>query len=133
VQMHHMSRAAVDLHLEMPANAESVAVAREAVRCCHGVSPEMLDDLVIVVSELMTNAVCHAGLTEYDEVQLALTFLDDAVHVEVADRGPGFDPSVVEMLKGSVRGGFGLHIVAALSRAWGVIPGAGVVWADVPL
>jgi anti-sigma regulatory factor (Ser/Thr protein kinase) len=119
------------LHLEMLARPESVALARDAVRDCIAVPRAVLDDLMLVVSELVTNAVRHAGLAGEDTVLLAVSCLGDSVHVTVTDRGPGFDRARAEAKIPSEHGGWGLDIVTRLSQAWGVIPGAGVVWADV--
>jgi serine/threonine-protein kinase RsbW len=119
------------LHLEVSAHPESVALARDAVRDCRAIPSGVLDDLMLVVSELVTNAVRHAGLTLEDKVLLALTFQEESVHVEVTDRGPGFDRAAAAATTPSEDGGWGLTIVTRLSRAWGVVADAGVVWADI--
>jgi signal transduction histidine kinase len=77
--------------------------------------------------------VRHAGLGGKDTVQVSVAVLEDSVRVEVDDHGSGFDRTRVESQKATAAGGFGLHIVAMLSRACGVVPGAGVVWVEVAL
>jgi anti-sigma regulatory factor (Ser/Thr protein kinase) len=131
--MPHQQRSSPGLRLEVLAHPESVALARDAVRDCTAIPSEVLDDLMLVVSELVTNAVRHAGLAAEDLVLLVLTLLEESVHVEVTDRGPGFDRVRAEAKAPSEDGGWGLGIVTRLSQAWGVIPGSGVVWADVAL
>jgi anti-sigma regulatory factor (Ser/Thr protein kinase) len=113
------------------AHPESVALARDAVADCAAVPSAVLDDLMLVVSELVTNAVRHAGLAREDMVLLALTFLGESVRVEVTDRGPGFDRARAQAAAPSEDGGWGLNIVTRLSQAWGVVPATGMVWANI--
>lgn len=119
------------LRLEVTAHPESVALARDAVADCTAVPGAVLGDLMLVVSELVANAVRHAGLAGEDMVLLALTFLEESVRVEVTDRGSGFDPARARAAAPSEDGGWGLNIVTSLSQAWGVVPATGMVWADI--
>ena len=75
--------------------------------------------MLIVVSELVTNAVRHAGLTSEQRVTLRTTRLRDRVRVEVVDHGRGFDPAEVTRIEPSARGGYGLLLVAKLQRRRG--------------
>jgi signal transduction histidine kinase len=75
------------------------------------------DALVIVVSELVTNSVRHAGVAAGDAIELHVTGDDRRVSVSVHDGGPGF--SLPRATNGHPRaGGLGLEIVAALSQGW---------------
>jgi signal transduction histidine kinase len=116
----------------MPARRDSVAVARHAVRdhCCCSLGEAAGDNVIIVIDELLSNAVMHAGLGPTDEVSLDVRYGSDSVVVEVTDHGPGFDGILA--VDPDERGGFGLRIVAALSTAWGSVPESGTVWAEVP-
>ena len=110
--------------------ADSVPLARRHVRAVmpHSVVRE---DVELVVTELVTNAVLHAPA---GEVRLRLEELPEAVRVEVEDAGHGMPVAVRESTTAMT--GRGLALVAALSRAWGVDsgrPGHKVVWAEVPL
>lgn len=90
---------------------------------------ELADRLALVVSELASNAVLHAGTPFTVRVRRG----HDVVRVEVADRSAArpaprpLDPTAVS--------GRGLAIVESLASAWGVQPsGAGkCVWAELPL
>jgi PAS domain S-box-containing protein len=94
---------------------------------------EDTDALVLMLSELATNAVQHAA-TEF-EVAIHLAPERDGVRVEVHDSAAGF-PTPPEQLD-DVPHGRGLRIVRALAAAWGVEmqrdrPGK-TVWFSLPL
>jgi serine phosphatase RsbU (regulator of sigma subunit)/anti-sigma regulatory factor (Ser/Thr protein kinase) len=93
----------------------------------NGATPEQLDSAVLIVSELVTNAVVHAGTP----VTLRLDRDGSRLRVDVTDR------AATDGLFGSrpsPNGGHGLHIVDRLSESWGFeITRAGKrVWACVP-
>lgn len=77
-----------------------------------------------VVSELVTNAVVHAGT----ELTVRVSLHGRRVGVAVGDRGTG----VVEAGRPEDGGGYGLAVVEQLTRGWGVLPrraAGAVVWA----
>jgi two-component sensor histidine kinase len=88
----------------------------------------VVEDAMLVVSELVTNALRH-GFGEV--VVRAGIETDGAVHLSVTDSGDGLpalqpaDPLRI--------GGLGLRIVDQLSAAWGVapFPGGKTVWATL--
>jgi PAS domain-containing protein len=94
-----------------------------------GVPGDVADDVQLIVSELATNCVRYGA----PPMQLTLRLDPGAVVVDAWDaatarpRPRPFDPAAPN--------GRGLHLVAGLSRAWGVRPtGAGKsVWCVVPL
>jgi anti-sigma regulatory factor (Ser/Thr protein kinase) len=87
------------------------------------------NELLVLVTELVTNAVRHAGLAPEDTVVLHLAAADRVVRAEVCDGGPGFDP--VERPPGP-DGGFGLMLLRRLSSRWGVELGdATCVWFEI--
>jgi anti-sigma regulatory factor (Ser/Thr protein kinase) len=75
--------------------------------------PSLAAPVELVVSELVTNAVRHAGTA----VTVRLTRVPEGLLVEVDDAGAGH-PHVVAPLRRSV-GGHGLAIVERLADAWG--------------
>ena len=83
----------------------------------------------LVVSELVGNAVEHGG----GIAELALSFLDDVIRVDVVDHNPDL-PVVLspEPIEDRHRG---LLIVSALSTKWGTdqIGTGKSVWAELPL
>ncbi|MYS25326.1 PAS domain S-box-containing protein [Streptomyces sp. DvalAA-14] len=100
----------------------SVAVARAFVRdTLHGWGfADVVDDAVVLTSELVTNAVVHAG-TAADVTCLRY---DTAVRVEVADHYPEreipMQPRGRQFRDGENEGGRGLLLCAALANRWGV-------------
>jgi len=72
------------------------------------------DALVVVVSELVTNSLRHAGLAAGDPIELQVTGDDRRASVSVHDGGAGFSKPMAT--NGKRRpSGLGLRIVAALS------------------
>lgn len=90
---------------------------------------ELLDVVQLLVSELVTNAVVHAG----SDVEVAVRLLTGSVRIEVVDRSPTVElsPSTPGDRDESGRG---LLLVETLASAWGVEPmeRGKSVWFEVP-
>jgi CheY-like chemotaxis protein len=116
--------------LPLPRNRQSVGRARDFVRgvlSAWGVS-DVSEDALLVVSELVTNAILHAD----SDCELRLSSTQSAVRIEVADEGTGTPEPQLPALD-DVHGR-GLYLVGALTTAWGVqrAPDGGkLVWAEV--
>jgi anti-sigma regulatory factor (Ser/Thr protein kinase) len=82
--------------------------------------PEVAETLALVFSELMTNAIRHAGVPDNDSLEILLEIEGGLVRGSVADRGPGFVPARARRSIPSADGGYGLRIVDRLARRWGV-------------
>jgi anti-sigma regulatory factor (Ser/Thr protein kinase) len=96
-----------------------------------GVPAPASHDVTLLVSEVVTNCVVHAGLAPGQDIDLRLTRDGDTVRVEVRDEGQGFAESLV---RGSRSNGFGLYLVERLSDRWGVKRGDRTcVWFEVDL
>jgi Histidine kinase-like ATPase domain len=89
---------------------------------------EVAEDVLLLVSEMVTNACLHAG----GPLELALNCTAERLRIEVAD-GSAVAPAPRQSGP-SVPGGHGLRVMEKLSRAWGVVPrGTGkAVWLEVP-
>jgi anti-sigma regulatory factor (Ser/Thr protein kinase) len=99
-----------------------VALARDFARrtmanCGYRGSHE---DVVVIVNELTTNAVCHGSGRPVlhilaDQREILVEVVDDAKHIEPR------------------AGGWGLRLVATLGKCWGVAERAGqkVVWCEL--
>ncbi|CAM5600827.1 GAF domain-containing protein OS=Streptomyces alboniger OX=132473 GN=CP975_26505 PE=4 SV=1 [Streptomyces alboniger] len=100
----------------------SVASARSFVRdTLQGWGfADIIDDAVVLTSELVTNAVVHAGTA----AEVLCLRSDDGVRVEVADRYPEreipLQGQAVNMGNLDREGGRGLQLCAALAGRWGV-------------
>ena len=97
--------------------AEQVVVARSFVRdtLAGWGAGARLDDLVLMASELITNAVLHGR----GGMQVAVALTGDLVRVEVVDDGPSTVRPRPMQPGPEVMTGRGLAIVEALSDAWG--------------
>jgi len=80
---------------------------------------ELVDDVALGATELITNAVRHAGHAGTDII-LTLA-LDGQLIVRVRDGEPALDhPLVGHIADPYATSGRGLHLVAAISTDWGV-------------
>ena len=78
-------------------------------------SPNVLDDVRLLVSELVTNSIRHARLAPSQWVDLAVRIEGDTVRVEVIDPGPGFRPSVLRPTLYQ-ESGWGLYLVEQVAK-----------------
>ena len=100
-----------------PATTSSVGQARRfLIAQLPGASDDEADALVLMLSELATNAVQHAA-TEF-EVGVRVAPDGHLVRVEVTDAAAGF-PTPQEQIAEAPHGR-GLHIVRTLADAWGI-------------
>lgn len=106
----------------LPHAPSSVAVARQRLAAdlaAAGIFESAVGDAVLVVSELMSNAIRHARPLPGASVQVAWALDDDAVEVAVSDGGAITRPVPAHATVSSL-GGRGLDIVEYLAEAWGV-------------
>lgn len=131
---------------ELPGEPRAARHGRNfvAAACATWMLGEVRDDLVLPVSELVTNAVLHAGT----DVRLTISLTRHFVEVAIGDRNPrppivrpvrldleadldaialvdGLlhdqrDPALAVGEAGAVTAGRGLHIVDAVADEWGV-------------
>jgi two-component sensor histidine kinase len=95
------------------------------------VPPDRRPDLLLLLSELVTNSVKH-GKHPDGIVWVRIDVSPERIRVEVEDGGKGFaPPSPDEKPLGD---GMGLRLVEALSDRWGVTSGPEtVVWFEMDL
>ncbi|MFD0418410.1 SpoIIE family protein phosphatase [Streptomyces sp. NPDC127108] len=136
----------------LPGNSLAPAAARRFVRAAladwtelgapaaTGITDRLADDSVLLVSELVTNAVVHAGtavdvLCRFDEGAPGEN--TDALVIEVSDHHPAravrSEPRAPQ--PGTPEYGRGLQLVATLSESWGITyrSGTKTVWARLPV
>ncbi|WP_321167669.1 ATP-binding protein [Baekduia soli] len=83
----------------------------------------------LLLSELVTNAVRH-GRGPAVRVLLDASAGDGTLRCEIVDEGDGFVPTA-RTRPATEPGGWGLHLVEALSRRWGVREGSTHVWFEL--
>ena len=108
------------MNLTLTEESGAAAAARRGLLEGNGVLPPAIrDDVLLLVTELVTNAVRHAGAGPERPLQVQLLYRPRCVVVAVADEGPGFtwDPSPSA---GSESGGWGLFLVDQIADRWGV-------------
>jgi anti-sigma regulatory factor (Ser/Thr protein kinase) len=81
---------------------------------------EKLEDVRLVVSELVTNSILHAGLSPNDRISLTVMVSAGSVRGRVCDPGSGFEVPSEPSPRSDMSGGWGLPIVETISDRWGV-------------
>lgn len=80
---------------------------------------EAMENVRLLVTELVTNSVLHAGGGR-DPIEVEAHLFRDALVVCVCDRGPGFDPAALAGSRVGEPGGRGLELVALLADGLGI-------------
>ena len=114
--------------LDLTLNASMDDVFETLDRCdaslqAQGVTPDVRDDIRLVLEELMVNMVEHGRIRETGEtIDLHMRLGDGAVFVELHHNGQPFDPlqAPLPMLTGDIAdqeevGGLGIHLVRAMA------------------
>ncbi|WP_030340844.1 ATP-binding protein [Streptomyces californicus] len=125
-----------------PAVDASVPGARHAVRDLLGrqgapIEEDVLHGLLLIVSELVTNAVKHAALLS-PELAVEVAIAADRVRVSVEDGHP-YRPTALET-DSAQTGGRGLLLVKVVTAEAGgacdvehTASGGKIIWAELPL
>jgi anti-sigma regulatory factor (Ser/Thr protein kinase) len=108
------------VRVELETGPEAAAWARNALFPVEqAVEPDLMADVRLLVSELVTNSVRHSGALPPDAVGLDVELDSGTIRVEVRDSGSGFEPTLREGDR-SRPGGWGLYLVDRLADRWGV-------------
>ena len=96
------------------------------------VHPEAIANAVLVLSEIVSNAIRHAGT----DFTVRAEVIGSTLRVEVLDHDTR--PPALQLLDGDSASGRGLHIVAEVTERWGWsaverVPTGKVVWAELSL
>ena len=107
--------------------------AREAIRgrFTSSLAKVVLEDLLLVISELVNNAVEHGP---HRPITVTLVMSDESIRGEVSDQGnpAAAIPRIKEATSGSQKG-LGLTLVDRLTAGWAVYEGSTNVWFELPL
>jgi anti-sigma regulatory factor (Ser/Thr protein kinase) len=123
--------------LMLPFAASSVGVARQRLvsdLIAAGIYDSAVCDAALVVSELLSNALRHAGPLPGAKIRVAWRLDGGRVEISVSDGGGPTRPELGEPTQAAT-GGRGLRIVEKLSTGWGTSREAEgtTVWAQVPV
>jgi serine/threonine-protein kinase RsbW len=121
--------------LNVPHERSGVRQARHAFAAemeAAGLPDQARDDAMLVLSELVSNAVRHAAPLPSGGITVHWSVRSDVVHLDVTDGGARTRPQAGVAALSSFSGR-GLDIVRIVSRQWGVTEGqeSVTVWADV--
>ena len=88
--------------------------------------PGVAENAELLVSELVTNSVRHAGLPPDAGIEFSLRATPDVLMVEVADAGQGFDDDSPAARWRAVAAhdqasGWGLFLVEHIADRWGAV------------
>jgi anti-sigma regulatory factor (Ser/Thr protein kinase) len=135
--MEAMEAEVIDRPIELDVRLVPGASAPSSARALVGglrdrLAEDVLDDLVLVVSEVVTNCVRHAGLGPDDDISLHVRATPTNVRLEVIDGGRGFEHRPIAAHDPTTPGGWGLYIVDRLADRWGVAPEPGTrLWIEI--
>jgi anti-sigma regulatory factor (Ser/Thr protein kinase) len=124
-----------DFEMAVAAVPAAAAEARRAIGAQRLVPSEQEPKLMLLVSELVTNSIRHAGMSDEERIRLRARSDDDCARVEVCDPAHTAEtphrrePHTQELEPG----GLGLALVDAMADRWGVVrrPHETCVWFEL--
>lgn len=118
------------INLRISGGSTAPRRARTALAALNGSLGSLREPVELLVSELVTNCVKHAGVSPEAVLELKVNASNHCVRVEVNDGGRGFlvpDP----LPEPGLRGKFGLFLVDRVAHRWGVIQKDSLVWFEI--
>jgi serine/threonine-protein kinase RsbW len=120
-----------NLQLVLPVSEHSVRLARRVARTVLAAwqLPDTQDTAILLLSELVMNAIQHAQAT--DTIEVDLHAAGSCLRIEIASQDPRWpQPRTPDQ---SGESGFGFLLLDALSSRWGVRQTAAgtAVWAEL--
>lgn len=117
------------VELKIPAKKQYISMIRYAAMVYAndlGFDLDRIEDIKLVISEALNNAVIHSDL-EDSEVDIVFDYREPKFSIEVKDNGKGFHTSSYEApsLEGEQCSGYGIYIMQTLSDSVEVISGDG--------
>jgi serine phosphatase RsbU (regulator of sigma subunit)/anti-sigma regulatory factor (Ser/Thr protein kinase) len=123
-------RRALNLRLRGGPGAPSAARAALDGLGERSLDPGAAHDARLLVSELITNSVRHAGATVADAIGVDAELSPDGLRVQVADDGPGFSPAPA-LPPPEQTFGRGLFLVDHLADRWGTDDEGRRIWFEL--
>ena len=122
-------RGGAEASVDLPRSLSSVAAARRFVEGTlrKWELDQLLDDALLVISELVTNAITHAD----SPCRIRLSLSPARLRIDVLDAGSG-TPEPLPFSE-TQEHGRGLYMVDAVTVAWGLedVPDGKLVWAEL--
>jgi anti-sigma regulatory factor (Ser/Thr protein kinase) len=122
------------LELGLQRDVEAPAIARAAMAgLCDDLHLDraLRQTLVLLVSEVVSNAVLHSDGPSDGAITIAAKVSKDTIRIAVTDGGEGFTPG--ERDPARVDGGYGLYLLEKTASRWGVDPSPPTsVWFELP-
>jgi anti-sigma regulatory factor (Ser/Thr protein kinase) len=122
----------VELELENDVQAPALARA-EIAECCRELElgGSLCQSLILLVSEVVSNAVRHSSSDRLAPVGLLASFGERTIRVTVTDAGEGFTPRPRDPAR--THDGYGLYLLEKVADRWGVQSrGDTKVWFELP-
>ncbi|MFI7464615.1 ATP-binding protein [Nonomuraea sp. NPDC049646] len=121
-----------DLAVRLPGVPSQVSRARGLVTAALGRDHPFHDDVVLLTSELATNAILHTRSGDGGSFTVSVLSSDTTVRVCVADGGADGPPCVCRTAP-QATSGRGLPLIEALSHRWGFVRegGSTTVWFEL--
>jgi anti-sigma regulatory factor (Ser/Thr protein kinase) len=120
-----------ELAFSVNGGLDAGARARRAVLAGDGAVPAFArDDVLLLITELVTNAVLHADVGPHRFLRLRIERWPRRVRVEVTHPGIAFEP---DPAPADGTGGWGLLLVERIADRWGIAsraPGT-CVWFEI--
>jgi anti-sigma regulatory factor (Ser/Thr protein kinase) len=117
VNPNYVSENSSDLTLELPCDQLAPSTVRHALARRED-ARWVMGDVMLVASELVTNAVRHSGCWPQDVVSVEVRLTPERVVCSVSD--PGRSGKEAEPAReDELHGGFGLRVVEQLASRWG--------------
>jgi anti-sigma regulatory factor (Ser/Thr protein kinase) len=125
-----MSEAPVRAEWRLPVDESAPGTARGLIREGVGLPADRLDELLLLVNEIVTNAIVHGSPEPDGQVGLRLERDARTIRIIATDGGHHFEPELGEPAWEGPH--FGLFLLDTLADRWGVsIDGQKAVWFEI--
>jgi len=125
-----------ELLIDLPADVAAPAAARHAISELVGadrLAAARRDTVVLLVSEVVTNAVIHPEVPDDAQIGLSAVVTPELTRIVVSDQGAGFERPDTGLPQGRPGGGYGLYVLNAAASRWDTMkaPGRFSVWFEL--
>jgi anti-sigma regulatory factor (Ser/Thr protein kinase) len=119
------------VHVCLPSDYRAARAARQSMRLLESYIPEeMIEDVNLLVSELVSNSVKHASLMDDQEIQVDANPTDNGIRVEVTN--PGGAQLANRLPEKAEESGWGLLLVTKIATRWGIATnGRTLIWFEI--